>query len=121
LPRLAPVAKIGVRHENKTGGSQMTVREVMNRHGYFAHAGNPEDAAEAWSEAGFDAHETDEWLRARCFAPGTARDLADAGVSPEMAMMKTETGSADYVDTVGFKVSMGDLEAEEARDLVAAL
>jgi hypothetical protein len=34
--------------------------------------------------------------------------------------MKTSAGAADYVDTVGFKVSDGDLEVEEARDLVGA-
>jgi hypothetical protein len=32
--------------------------------------------------------------------------------------MRTEMGRGDYVDTVGFKVADGDLEAEEARDLL---
>jgi hypothetical protein len=34
-----------------------------------------------------------------------------------MARMKTAAGAGDYVDTVGFKVSDGDIEVEEARDL----
>lgn len=96
----------------------MTVREVIERHGYFAHGGNPDDAAETWTESGFDAEEVEEWLRARCFHPSAARDLADLGITPDMAAMKTEVGRGDYVDTVGFKVADGDLEAEEARDLV---
>lgn len=49
--------------------------------------------------------------------PSAARDLADAGVSPEMARMKTSAGAGDYTDTVGFKVSAGDIEVDEAREL----
>jgi len=98
----------------------MTIRAVVERHGYFAHAGNPDDAAETWAAVGFEAHEVDEWLAARCFDPNVARDLADAGVAPEMARTKTGAGRGDYVDTIGFKVSDGDLEVEEARDLVGA-
>lgn len=43
--------------------------------------GNPDDTAEAWIESGFEAHEVEQWLSARCFDPSAARDLADAGVS----------------------------------------
>jgi hypothetical protein len=96
----------------------MTVRDVIERHGYFAHAGNPDDTAEAWVEAGFEAHEVEEWLNARCFDPSAARDLADTGMSAAEARMKTAAGSGDYTDAVGFKVSAGDLEVEEARDLL---
>jgi hypothetical protein len=95
----------------------MTVRDVIESHGHFAHGGNPEDAAETWAESGFEAHEVEEWLLARCFDPSAARDLADAGVTPEMARMKTGAGAGDYVDTVGFKVSAGDIEVDEAREL----
>jgi len=98
----------------------MTVRDVIERHGHFAHGGNPEDTAETWVESGFEADEVEEWLRARCFNPSTARDLADCGVTADLARMKTSAGAGDYVDTVGFKASAGDLEAEEARDLVGA-
>jgi hypothetical protein len=96
----------------------MTVREVIERHGHFAHGGNPDDAAETWIESGFDADGVEEWLNARCFDPSVARDLADAGVAPADARMKTDAGAGDYTDTVGFKVSAGDLEVEEARDLL---
>jgi len=96
----------------------MTVRDVIERHGHFAHGGNPDDTAETWIESGFEAHEVEEWLSARCFDPNAARDLADAGVSPVDARMKTGAGAGDYFDTVGFKVSTGDLEVEEARDLL---
>ena len=99
-------------------GVTMTVRQVIERHGHFAHGGNPDDTAEAWAESGFEADEVEEWLLARCFNPSAARDLADAGIAPDMARMKTSAGAGDYVETVGFKVSDGDLEAEEARELV---
>lgn len=96
----------------------MTIRDVIENHGYFAHGGNPDDTAETWAASGFEAAEVEEWLRARCFNPSAARDLADAGVTPELATMKTEMGRGDYTDTVAFKVSDGDLEVEEARDLL---
>jgi hypothetical protein len=96
----------------------MTIRDVIERHGHFAHGGNPDDAAETWAESGFEADEVEEWLRARCFHPSAARDLADAGVTADIAATKTETGRGDYVDTVGFKVANGELEVEEARDLL---
>ena len=96
----------------------MTVRDVIERHGHFAHGGDPDDTAETWVEAGFEADEVDEWLNARCFDPSAARDLADAGVSPAEARMKTDAGRGDYTETVGFKVSTGDIEVEEGRDLL---
>lgn len=96
----------------------MTIRDVIEAHGHFAHGGNPDDAAETWAAVGFEPEEVEEWLRARCFAPDAARDLADAGVTPDLAATKTEMGRGDYTDTIGFKVSDGDLEVEEARDLL---
>jgi hypothetical protein len=96
----------------------MTIRDVIESHGHFAHGGNPDDAAETWAECGFEAPEVQEWLAARCYAPDAARDLADAGITPVMAAMKTGAGAGDYVDTVGFKVSDGDLGVDEARELV---
>jgi hypothetical protein len=96
----------------------MTIRDVIEQHGYFAHGGDPDSATETWSEAGFEAPEVDEWLAARCFNPDAARDLADAGLTPALARMHTHAGAGDYVDTVAFKVADGDLGVDEARELV---
>lgn len=98
----------------------MRIRDVIEQHGYLAEGGSLDVVAEAWGEAGFDAHEVAEWLAARCFDPSSARDLADLGVTPEMAQMKTSAGASEYTDTVGFKVSNSDIEPEEARDLLGA-
>jgi hypothetical protein len=96
----------------------MTIRDVIEAHGHFAHGGNPDDAAETWAACGFEPEEVEEWLRARCFDPNVARDLADTGVTPDLAATRTDQGRGDYTDTVGFKASDGDLEVEEARDLL---
>ena len=96
----------------------MSVRDVILRHGVFAHGGDPDGATDAWEQAGFAGEEAEEWLLARCFTASAARDLADAGVTPLSARMRTSAGSGDYVDTVGFKVADGDLGPEEARDLL---
>lgn len=99
----------------------MTIRNVIERHGRVAHGGDPESAADAWAEIGLSAAEVEEWLNVRCFDPGAAEDMADAGIDPSMAAMETHAGAGDYVDTVAFKVASGDLEVEEARDLLGAL
>ena len=96
----------------------MTIRAVVESHGHFAHGGDPDGTARAWAESGFEAHEVDGWLSARCFDPKAARDLATVGVDAADAGSKTEAGAGDYTDTVGFKVSTGDIDAEEARSLL---
>jgi len=98
----------------------MTIRDVIERHGPVEDADSLNATAEAWEEAGLDAAEVEEWLNARCFNPDAARDMADVGITPQMAQMKTDAGAGHYVDTVAFKVAAGDLEVEEARDLVGA-
>ena len=82
---------------------------TIRRHAELAEQlGSAEQAAKAWSDAGFDDEATDRWLAARCFDPGSARALADMGVSPGQAAKRTRDGGG-YVDTIGFKVSSGDL------------
>jgi len=71
--------------------------------------GEPEAAAQAWTEAGFDDETTARWLAARCFDPEAARALDDSGVTPEQASKRTRDGGGDYADTIAFKVSSGDL------------
>jgi hypothetical protein len=99
------------------GRSHTAIQDVLERHGHFAHGGNPERAAEAWAKSGFEAPEVDAWLFSRCFVPEAARDLADVGLTPELARAKTSTGRAGYVDTIGFKVAEGDLAIDLARAL----
>src|SRR5687768_17543932 len=91
-----------------------TGAETIRRYGELADRGaSPEEAAEAWSEAGFDDEATARWLAARCFAPEAARALADMGVSGAQAGKRTRDGGGGYVDTIGFKVSSGDMTARQ--------
>ena len=99
----------------------MTILDVILRNRPFARNGDLNATVEAWEAAGMDAHEVEEWLSVRCFSPDTARDLADAGVTPEMARTRTSAGGGGYFDTVGFKVGNGDLGVDEARELVGAV
>ena len=46
----------------------MTICNVIERQGHFAHGGNPE-TAESWAECDFEGPEVEEWLNARCFDP----------------------------------------------------
>jgi hypothetical protein len=96
----------------------VTIRDAIERHGYFAHRGDPDAASEAWEETGFDAGEVDDWLNARCFDPDAAEDLDDVGITPQMASSKTGAGNGNYSDTVGYKVAAGDLGLEEACELL---
>jgi len=75
--------------------------------------GAAEVVAQAWTDAGFGDDLTTRWLSARCFDPRTARALAELGVTPEQAAVRTRDGGGDYVDTIGHKVANGDLTARQ--------
>jgi hypothetical protein len=92
----------------------VTIRDVIKRHGYFAHRGNPDAASEALEETGMESVEVEEWLEARCFDSEAAEDMDDVGITPDMASVRTDAGSGGYVDTVGYKVAAGDLGLADA-------
>ncbi|HEX7175284.1 MAG TPA: hypothetical protein VF240_08375 [Pyrinomonadaceae bacterium] len=72
--------------------------------------------AREWAAAGFDsAEDVEDWLGARCFSAAGAKALDDAGLTPEQAAIRTREGATDYEDTIGFKVSNGDLSTDAAR------
>ena len=75
--------------------------------------GEPAAAAKAWTKAGFGDEETSKWLEARCFDPQAARDLANLAVTAGQAAKRTRDGRRDYLDTIAFKVSSGDLSARQ--------
>jgi hypothetical protein len=84
--------------------------ETIKRYGELAdRGGDPEAAAKAWTDAGFDDETTAKWLEARCFAAEAARALADMSVSPSQASKRTRDGGGSYADTIGYKVANGDL------------
>ena len=74
-----------------------------------------------WIDAGFDdPDEVQEWILARCFAPENARRLDDAGITPEQAALITTAGLSARTDTVGHKVSTGEISLEEARRIITS-
>ncbi len=88
--------------------------DTIGRFGELADRGeDPAVAAKAWTDAGFDDEETAQWLEARCFDPVAARDLAELAVTPGQASKRTRDGRRDYIDTIAFKVSSGDLSARQ--------
>jgi hypothetical protein len=96
---------------------------VLERHGSAA-LGDAQatDVAREWIEAGFDdAEEVDDWLRARCFRADGAHALETAGITPEQAAIRTEAGTANYDDTIGYKLTHGDLSFDEARRIITSL
>ncbi len=97
-------------------GAARTSVDTINRYGELAdRGGDPADAAKAWTEAGFDDEMTARWLKARCFDPESARDMADLGVTPEQASMRTRDGAGErYIDTIAYKVSMKQLSPRQA-------
>jgi hypothetical protein len=88
--------------------------DTISRFGELADRGeDPAVAAKAWTDAGFDDDETAAWLDARCFDPQAARDFANLAVTPAQASKRTRDGRRDYIDTIAFKVSSGDLSARQ--------
>lgn len=96
------------------------IGEVIAGHVDAAHVyASIEEAAHQWLASGFeDAEEVDEWLSARCFSAAGARSLELAGITPEQAAARTRAGTADYEETIGYKVIKGDLSLEEARRII---
>lgn len=88
--------------------------DTINRFGELAGRGqDPAATAKAWTDAGFDDEQTAKWLEARCFDPESARELAELAVTPAQASKRTRDGRRDYLDTIAFKVSSGDLSARQ--------
>jgi hypothetical protein len=107
-------AKSGTMHAMHYWGKSRTTTETIGRFGELAeHLGDPADAAKAWTDAGFDDEQTAKWLEARCFDPAAARELDDLSVTPAQAAKRTRDGKRDYLDTIAFKVSSGDLSPRQ--------
>ncbi len=88
--------------------------ETIERFGDLADRGDaPEKAAQAWTDAEFGDEMTARWLEARCFDAPAARALADLGVTPEQAAVRTRDGGGG-IDTLAHKVANGDLTARQA-------
>ncbi|HYO99100.1 MAG TPA: hypothetical protein VER76_02700 [Pyrinomonadaceae bacterium] len=98
------------------------IGDTLRRHGDNALRGAEADAAaRAWLDAGFaDADEVDDWLAARCFDPRQAASLEALGFTAEQAARRTRAGSANYEETIAFKLSRGDLSLEEARRIITS-
>jgi hypothetical protein len=97
------------------GPTPETRARTIERYGELAdRGGDPEDAARAWTSAGFDDPVTALWLDARCFDPVAARALAELDVKPRQVSKRTRDGRGDYIDTIGYKVAAGDLTARQA-------
>jgi hypothetical protein len=102
--------------------SSTSISEVLERHGGPALGGaSALEVAREWIAAGFDdAEEVDDWLRARCFRAEGARALEAAGITPEQAAIRTRAGAAGYEDTIGYKLTHGDLGFDEARRIITS-
>jgi len=89
--------------------------ETVRRFGELAaRGGDAREAAQAWTEAGFDDAMTARWLKVRCFDPEAARVMAELDVAPEQAAKRTRDGGGDYKDTIAYKVANGDMTARQA-------
>lgn len=96
------------------------VAGVLARRGPEATGGRDADeAARDWIGQGFDdAEEVESWLDARCFEAAAARRLEEAGVTPEQAALRTRAGASPEEDTLGRKLSRGEISLEEARRII---
>ncbi len=93
-------------YEQPAQTSAATIRRYPD---YADRAGGAEAAAQAWTAAGFDDEMTAQWLDARCFDPEAARALAEHGVTPRQAAVRTRDGGDGSIDTIAYKVASGDL------------
>lgn len=61
-----------------------------------------------------------EWENAGCFDEDAALQLSNAGVTPDEASTMTgeDVGVGSYRDTIGYKVSNGDLSVAKALEIL---
>ena len=112
-----------MRDENDLAETIRLIGEVLLRHGDEAmkNGATAAEAARAWLDAGFDdPEEVEDWLRARCFSATDAHALEVAGFTPEQAAILTRAGTASYEDTIGYKLTRGDLSTDEARRIITS-
>lgn len=107
---------------NQTEPPITSIRTVLERSPFKA-SGEFEQrlAAARWATTGFGAAEVEGWVAARCFSPCSALAFKDAGLDPRDVSRLTGAGRGAYTDTVGFKVSRGDLSLLEALDVLGLL
>jgi hypothetical protein len=96
-------------------GAARTSVDTIKRYGELADRGeDPAVAAKAWTDAGFDDEMAARWLDARCFDPQSALEFTELRVTPAQASKRTRDGAGEsYVDTIAYKVSMGQLSARQ--------
>lgn len=69
--------------------------------------------AHEWEDAGFVADDVAAWSAARCFDPGMARELYQAGYSPDWATQRIYIEQGQYTDTIGYGLSNSDLSLDD--------
>jgi len=82
--------------------------ETIKQYGQLVDRGRVAEAAsQAWTDARFEDGMNARWLEARCFDAGAARALAELGVTPEQAAVRTRDGGGGEIETIGWKVQTG--------------
>ena len=61
----------------------MTIQDVLEHYGFWAHGGHIQRVAAEWEEEGFTALEVDAWLEADVCWACEARQHADKGFTPD--------------------------------------
>ena len=86
--------------------------ELMIACGPAIHGGGPHDMAQAWESAGFTVDDVIEWTNAGCYTVDGARQLRDAGLTPEQAGLIVP-------NTIGYYVEEGHWTVEDAVTFVS--
>ena len=95
------------------------IRTVIETVGEFAHGGDIEGTVAQWQELRFTADEVRAWLDARCFEAWAAKDLFNAGVTPEQAARRINLPCySGEGETIGYACSNGDLPFLRACEIV---
>jgi hypothetical protein len=107
--------------ENNPSGYEVDdIIAVLESDRDFAIGGDDvEDVAREWTEENFSASEVRAWLDARAFSGTAAASMKAKGITPAMAKKRVgpEVGIGGYTDTIGYKVSNGDLSVAKAAAL----
>lgn len=77
---------------------------------------SPREIAQEWIDEGFTPNKVVDWLWAGCFTAASARELAEAGITPNQAQLPWRHGMS-----IGYAVANGQLSIENAITILKKL
>ena len=86
--------------------------------GEFAHGGRVEQIAREWSDNDFGPDDAREWIESGVFDAASARDLEDAGLTPEDVAQHVDGEYPEGDGSLGYAFANNDISLDRVLELL---